>query len=130
MAKLLKAEKTKATKENPLKLRLFYDHIITTCRTKDVSPSGIILNAGKGEVLNRQKVLACGPGSGVEVGEEVELNPDTFPKIKVTPKTHGGYEHGIGPDGTVTVPPVEYIDDIPYLRVNTHKLKWVYEKSV
>lgn len=130
MEKLLKTEQVKATKEEPLKLRLFYDHIITTCRTKGSTKSGIILNAGKGEVLNRQKVLAAGPGSGVEVGEEVELNPDTFPKMKVTPKTQSGYEHGIGPDGMVVVPPVEYIDDIPYLRVNTHKLKWVYEKSV
>jgi hypothetical protein len=86
------------------------------------------LNEGKGEMLTRQTVLACGPAAGVEVGEEVELNPARFQTQNLGPKRLG--EHmDTGPDRINVILPMEYIDGEAYMLVSTRELKYVYEKT-
>jgi hypothetical protein len=107
----------------PFRLKLFSDHVLTTCFTKDVTEKGIILNEGKGEVLTKQRVMFCGPASGLNPGDEVELNSNLFPKKAVKNK------YDVGSDQYIIVPPVEIIQGYAFLYVGTREIKWAYDKT-
>jgi len=103
-------------------IELFGDGIITTTLTRKVSKSGIILNKGKGDMLTKQVVLACGPHSLVEVGDEVEINPERFSVKFKHPK------NDIGPNIKEVQVPIEWIDGKPYLFLSTREIKYKYKK--
>ena len=104
-----------------LNIRLTFDHIITTLNVKKVTESGIILTSKEsGEILTRQTVLACGPNSLVSVGEEVEINLNMFKRKFTAPK------NGIGPDIEEIIPPIEIVNNEPYLFITSREIKYVY----
>ena len=109
-----------AETKNP-KVRLQYDKILTTMNEEKVTKSGLIRSSSL--ILNRQTVVACGPNSGVKVGDEVEINPAFFPK-----RFKEEAKNDVGPDIYTAEPPIEYIDGIPYLYISSREIKWIYEK--
>jgi hypothetical protein len=120
-----------------LKIRLMYDNIVTTMNTKKVTNSGVIITSKKeGDILTRQTVLAAGPNAGVEVGEEIEINVDRFPKKNVGPKQVGAVSD-IGSDRFVIVPPIEVLSvtdekgvtkEEPFLFISSREIKYIYTK--
>jgi hypothetical protein len=104
------------------KVVLFYDHILTTAFTRDVTKSGIIMSDNKGNIETRQTVVAVGPGAAVTVGDEVEIDPSRF-QVKMQKA-----KYDIGPDTSVIQVPIEFIDEIPYLFMSTRELKYRYIK--
>lgn len=106
------------------KVTMLYDHILTSVITRKVTASGVIVNAGKrGEILNRQVVVAAGPNSSVEIGDEIELNVDRFPRKNIPAK------NDIGPDGMLVIPPIEIIDSVEYLLISSREIKYIYDTS-
>lgn len=105
------------------KVRLLFDHILTTSFTQDVTPSGVILADKKGNILTHQTVVAVGPNSNVKVGDMVEIDPNMF-KVKLGPP-----RNDIGPDTRTLMIPMEQIEDVVYLFLSMRELKWVYDEG-
>jgi len=120
----MEKNKEKDYQRLPFQLKMFSDQVLTTCYTKDVTEKGIILNEGKGEILTRQKVVFCGPASGLEPGDDVEMFTDRFKKIPVKNK------YDVGGDEYKIIPPVELIQGYAFLFVSTREIKWVYDKVI
>jgi hypothetical protein len=106
------------------RVRCFFDHIITTVNKKKTS---VILNTPD-EILTRQIVLVAGPEAGVVPGEEVEIDVSKFQRKNVGPKQIGAV-NDIGPDKFVIIPPIEIIDETPYLFLSRREIKYVYLKD-
>ena len=118
-----KAEIAEANKIIYPKVKLFFDHILTTSHKQHVTPSGIILTDRQSSIKTHQMVVACGENANVKIGDWVEINPARF---KVKYKTPS---HGVGPDvGEVQVP-LEKINEEVYLFMSTRELKWIYDEK-
>ena len=116
-AKLAKANKR--TVVYP-KVTLFFDHILTTAFTRNITSSGLILQDRKGNIETTQTVVAVGPNAVVKVGDKVEIAPDRF-KVKLSaPK------HDIGPDVREVQVPLEEIDGNIYLFMSIREIKYAY----
>jgi hypothetical protein len=101
-----------------------FDHVITTAETKKITDGGIILTADeKGAILTRQTVLVAGPNANVVPGEEIEINVDRFPRKNIGPA-----RLDIGEDRYIIVPPIEIINEKPYLFISSREIKYVYEQ--
>jgi len=105
------------------KIKLFFDHILTTSFRQSVTPSGLLLKDNKGNLLTRQRVVAVGPNAGVKIGDEVELDPERF-KVKYSePK------NDVGPDVKELLIPMEVINGVVYLFLTMRELKWAYDTT-
>jgi len=102
------------------KVKLLFDHILTTSFTQSVTASGIILKDKKGNVLTDQVVVAVGPNADVKIGDRVEIDPNRF-KVK-----YSAPKNDIGPDNTQLVVPLEQIDGEIYMFLSMRELKWIY----
>jgi hypothetical protein len=105
------------TKEE-LKVRLFFDRILTTYNKAGKSKGGIYLDAP----AEYQTVVACGPNSNVNVGDVIAINYQLFPSKKEYPK------NGIGQDKEITILPLEEIDGEEYLLLSSREVKWIKTK--
>lgn len=101
-----------------VKIKLFYDHILTTLEYEDATEGGILLNNYPKEI---QTVVACGPNSGVKVGDKVAIAYNRFPVHREAPK------NGIGRDKETVILPGEKIDGKEYMLLSTRELKWVVD---
>jgi len=118
----------KETKKNDRKVvypkvKLLFDHILTTSFRQNVTPSGLILKDNKGNILTRQTVVAVGPNAGVKLGEEVELDPERF-KVK-----YNAPKNDVGPDNKELLIPLEILNGTVYLFLTMRELKWVYDEG-
>lgn len=105
------------------KVRVFYDKILTTVNTKKMQGNIILTSNERGEILTRQTVVACGPNSNVEVGDDIEINVELFQKRRIPAK------NDVGPDNYELIPPIEMIGKEYYLFITSREVKWVYEKD-
>lgn len=111
------------TKKNNLNVTVFYDRIITTLNYDKATSGGILLGDGKkGIPRTRQTVVVAGPNSNVSVGDEIEINFNSFPVKRKTPSLK------IGPDNETIILPLETIDEEDYFFISSREIKWKYNK--
>jgi hypothetical protein len=104
-----------------LKIKLFFDHIVTTCNRRKVEVGKLVTQLD--DILPRQTILAAGPNADVEVGNEVELNLNRFPRIQVQAK------NDIGPDKAgAIIYPTETILGREVMLMSTREIKYIYTK--
>ncbi len=124
--KLISLNKQTEIKSNKVvypKVRLLFDHILTTSFTKTVTASGVLLQDNKGNILTDQTVVAIGPNADVKVGDKVEIDPTRFKVQLSAPK------NDIGPDNRTLIVPLEEIENEVYLFLSMRELKWVYDEG-
>lgn len=120
---LNKATKANSNKVIYPKIRLLFDHILTTSFTKSITASGVLLQDKKGNVLTDQIVVAVGPNADVKIGDRVEIDPGRFKVQYSAPK------NDIGPDNRTLIVPLEEIDGVIYMFMSMRELKWVYDEG-
>lgn len=107
-------------------IKLFMDHVLTTCDITTITEQGIVL-PGNGEIKTRQTVIAAGPQAFVVPGDEVEISIDRISYIEgKEPK------HGIGPDKHKVITPITKIpgDENKYLLLQQRDIRWGYVRKL
>jgi len=99
--------------------------IITTADKITQTPSGVLLPDSK-TVKPVQIVLAIGPHAnnlGINVGDTIEINPDSFKKTYTEPK------HGVGPDTEAPIIPIFGAEDGDFMKIRIENILWVLDKA-
>jgi hypothetical protein len=105
----------------PLKIKLMFDHIVTTCNRRKVEVGKLIVQPD--DILSKQTVLSAGSNAGVEVGEEIEINLNRLPRIQVQAK------NDVGPDKTgAIIYPTEKILGREVMLLSSREIKYIYTK--
>ena len=99
------------------KVKLNFNHILTSCVVQKETKGGIIIE----EIIPYQVVVAAGENAMVKVGDVVEIDPSNFQRERIDAK------YDIGQDKYRLVPPVHKILDNEYMFISDRNIKWIYE---